>query len=336
MRSPRPLPSGSGSAGLFNATVAGFAIASAWEVGALDALREQERVSAPDFAARHDLHLPATRALFTALAAGGVCIRDETDTDLFHTGPELDEVYRHKAFFHWLTIGSAGLFSDMPRVMRNANRVGDFYRRDAAAIGFACRDINQNSFDPVFWEAMHGLDFEFSHVADLGCGSGGRLAQIASFRPEATGVGIDLAPDTIEAASDHLAAQGVGDRFTFAEADVRDLAPDPEFEKVELLTCFMMGHDFWPREQCIASLRKLREAFPNVKRFLLGDTARTSGVPDQEKPVFTLAFETAHDFMGVYLPTLQEWEGVFEEGGWKLHNTRTVHTPADSVLFELS
>lgn len=336
VRSPSTLPSGNGSAGLFNATVAGFAISAAWEIGALDPLRERGRVSAVEFADRHDLHLPSARALFTALAAGGVCVRDDADPDVFHAGPELDEVHRHKAFFHWLTIGSARLFSDMPRVIRNAHRVGDFYQRDAAAIGFACRDINRHSFDPVFWDAMHGLDFEFSYVADLGCGSGGRLAQIASVGPDITGVGIDIANDALDAAADHMEGEGLGDRFTFVEADVRDLAPDPRFEKVELLTCFMMGHDFWPREDCVASLRRLRTAFPNVKRFLLGDTARTSGIPDREKPVFTLAFETAHDFMGVYLPTLAEWEGVFEEGGWTCHNVRTVDTPADSVLFELS
>ncbi|GAA0820741.1 hypothetical protein ACFQVD_33450 [Streptosporangium amethystogenes subsp. fukuiense] len=117
---------------------------------------------------------------------------------------------------------------------------------------------------------------------------------------------------------------------------MRDLAPDPRLEKVEVLTCFMMGHDFWPRERCVTSLRRLREAFPNVRRFLLGDTARTTNIPDRDKPVFTLAFETAHDLMGVYLPTLAEWEDVFEESGWKFLNARAVRVPADSVVYELA
>lgn len=325
-----------GSAGLFNATVAGFAVSAAWELGVLDALGSQDHVVVTEFATRHDLHLPSARALFTALAAGGVCVRDSFEPDMFRAGPELDEVQRHKAFFHWLTIGSAQLFSAMPKVVRNSHRVGDFYQRDAAAIGFACQDINRHSFDPMFWEAMGGLDFEFSRVADLGCGNGARLSQIASAYPEVTGVGIDIARDALDSTAENLKAEGLDDRFTFVEADVRDLAPDTRYEDVELLTCFMMGHDFWPREQCVASLRRLRTAFPNVKRFLLGDTARTEGLPDREKPVFTLAFETAHDLMGVYLPTLKEWQGVFEESGWTCLKVESVNTPADSVIFELS
>jgi hypothetical protein len=97
----------------------------------------------------------------------------------------------------------------------------------------------------------------------------------------------------------------------------------------------MMGHDFWPRDRCVASLRRLREVFPGVRRLLLGDTARTASLPDTGKPMFTLAFETAHDLMGVTLPTLDDWSGVFEEAGWRCRNAARVETPADSVVYAL-
>ena len=48
----------------------------------------------------------------------------------------------------------------------------------AAAISFACREINANFFDDVFWRAMGGPDVDFTVVADLGSGSGERLLQI--------------------------------------------------------------------------------------------------------------------------------------------------------------
>jgi SAM-dependent methyltransferase len=224
----------------------------------------------------------------------------------------------------------------MPNILRNENRTGVFYRRNAAAIGYACRDINLHSFDPVFWAAMEGLDFTFGAVADLGCGTGGRLAQIAARYPGTRGVGIDIAPAALRDAQAYLDAAGFGERFSFVQGDARALRPDPRFAEVEVLTCFMMGHDFWPRDECVASLRRIREAFPNVKRFLLGDTARTVGIPDRDKPVFTLAFETAHDLMGVYLPTLEEWAGVFADSGWTCHAVHPVTVPADSVLYELA
>lgn len=320
-------------ADIFNSTVAGFAIAAAWEVGVLDDLRDNGTIDVPRYCSEHDLDLRSMHGLFAALAAAGVVCRDG---DTVRSGPQLADVYRHKAFFHWLTVGSVELFADMSRIVRNENRVGSFYRRDAAAIGFACRDINRHSFDPVFWRAMDQLDFAFTRVADLGCGSGGRLAQIAARYPGTSGVGVDIAPAALAEAEASMRAEGAAGRFTFVTGDARRIEPDPAYRDVEVLTCFMMGHDFWPRDECVSSLRRLRAAFPKVRRFLLGDTARTTGFADDGKPVFTLAFETAHDLMGVYLPTLAEWEDVFAESGWKLLDVHDVTHPADSVIYELA
>ncbi|WP_328644439.1 methyltransferase domain-containing protein [Amycolatopsis sp. NBC_00348] len=326
---PEPIPGG--AAGIFNSAVAAFAVATAWEAGALDALDGGGTLDVPGFCARRDLHEPSIRSVFAALASVGIVVREG---DAVVAGPEFAEVYRAKAFFHWLTIGCGELFANMPRIVRNTERTGDFFRRDAAAIGFACRDINRQAFDPVFADALADLDFPVTKVADLGCGSGGRLIDLARRFPGVRGVGVDIAPAVLRSAASNTEAEGLG--FEFVEADVRALGPSPRFDGVELLTCFMMGHDFWPRERCVATLRMLREAFPDARRFLLGDTARVEGVPDREKPVFTLGFETAHDLMGVDLPTLSQWDGVFAESGWRLLRARPVEVPAASVIFELS
>jgi phenylpyruvate C(3)-methyltransferase len=54
----------------------------------------------------------------------------------------------------------------------------------------------------------------------------------------------------------------------------REMSYRDEFAQVDLLTCFMMGHDFRPRDNCVATLQRLRKAFPKARRFLLGDTTR--------------------------------------------------------------
>jgi SAM-dependent methyltransferase len=307
-------------------------VAAAWEIGALEELNDRRWLDVRSFCAQHDLHEPSARGIFAALAAAGVVVRSG---DLVHPGPQFTEVYRDRAFFHWLTVGCGELFSNMARVARNRERIGEFYRRDAAAIAFACRQINAHCFDPVFSQAIEALDFVPAVVADLGCGSGGRLAYLAERFPDARGVGVDIAADALRDAGKFASEAGLGDRLAFLAADVRALDPDPAFTEVELLTCFMMGHDFWPRDRCVASLRRLTEVFPRVRRLLLGDTARTADLPDTGKPMFTLAFETAHDLMGVTLPTLDEWSGVFAEAGWRCRNAARVETPADSVVYEL-
>jgi phenylpyruvate C(3)-methyltransferase len=120
----------------------------------------------------------------------------------------------------------------------------------------------------------------------------------------------------LAAARESAATAGVAERVSFTEADVTDLPEDSRFREVELVTCFMMGHDFWPRERCVEVLRRFRTLFPAARRILLGDATRTSGIPDAELPVFTLGFELGHDLMGITIPTIADWESVFEEAGW--------------------
>jgi SAM-dependent methyltransferase len=318
------------AADIYNAAVASSAISAAWELGALDELAADDKLEVADFAARHDLDLAATEALFHALAS--VRVVERRDGAVF-CDVNFAEVLRTRAFHHWLSRGCAELFADMTAVLRNENRVGEYFRRDSAAIAIACREINTNFFDPIFNEIVRSL--EFTKIADLGCGSAERVIKVLKLRPGATGLGIDIADGALRVAQESVAAAGLADRVSFVKDDATAPRPRPEFADVDLLTCFLMGHDLWPREDCVVSLRRLREAFPNVRRLLLGDTARTTTIPDTDIPVFTLGFEVAHRMMGVYLPTLEEWNGVFADGGWRLIAQHRVETPADSVVFEL-
>ncbi|SRR6266571_29671 len=323
---------GTAAARIFNSAVAAAAVGAAWELGALDELHDHHKLDIDEFAEARSLDLEATLAMFYALSTVDIVERHGT---VVLPGPVFEEVCATRSLFHWLTQGSGELFRRMPALLPRDNRRGAFYTRDAAAISYACREINANFFDPAFWRVMEGLDIGFSMVADLGSGSGERLLQIVKRYPHVRGLGLDVAPAALAFAEAEVRSAGLGDRVTFVEADARSLTPRPEYAPVELLTCFMMGHDFWPRENCVASLRRLREAFPNARRFLLGDTARTAGIPDNEVPVFTLGFEVGHALMGVYLPTLQEWDTVFADGGWTCLRRRVIETPAASAIFEL-
>ncbi|BCR88626.1 class I SAM-dependent methyltransferase [Aspergillus chevalieri] len=325
---------------IFNSAIAAAAIGAAWEVGLLTELRDKEKVDVKKFATQHDLDRDSIQGLVTALAIVDVVERDQ---DTIVAGTLLDEAYRTKSLFHWLTLGSGGLFSRMQYVLRNENRKGDFYGRDPEAIAYACRDINRHHFDPVFRATVDGLDYKFHSIVDLGSGSGERLMQILDRYPGTTGIGIDLAGPAIKFAAAEAVERGFSDRLSFIEGDAREMGYRDEFAQADLLTCFMMGHDFWPRENCVATLQRLRTAFPKVRRFLLGDTTRILldnpcskyTVSEDNVPIFTLGFEFGHALMGVYLPTMEEWEGVFTEGGWHCVKKHLIESPSLSVIFEL-
>jgi hypothetical protein len=322
------------AAEIYNSTLASWAISAAWELGALDELNEHGKLDAIEFATRKNLDPASTVGMFAALASVRAVHRDDT---LVWVGPNFEEVEKYRSIFHWLARGCSGLFTEMPSVLRNENRQGeDFYQRDAGAISFACREINGRFWDPTFWRVMNGIDFKFTHVADLGSGSAARLIQILQRFDATTGLGIDIAQGALDFAAAAVAEAGLSDRISFALDDARNLTAKPEYEKVELLTCFMMGHDFWPREDCVRNLRNLRALFPNVRKFLLGDATRTVGIEDADKPVFSLGFEVGHDMMATYMPTIDEWLGVFGEAGWHLDQMHRMEIPAASVIFELS
>jgi SAM-dependent methyltransferase len=317
---------------IFNSAVACWAVSAAWELGALDSLHEKGTLDIPQFADEHGLDVPSTLGMFRALAAVDIVERHGT---IVTSGMYFAEVQRTRSFFHWLMRGSAELFRRMPDVLRTENRVGDYFQRDAAAIAFACREISEFCYDPWFWKAVEGLDQAPTAVADLGCGSGRRVMELADHYPMTRGLGIDIAPGALAVARDDAGKAGLAGRVTFLEADVLTMEGHAEFRGVDLVTCFMMGHDFWPRQRCLDTLEHLRSVFPDMRTLLLGDATRSTGTADRDFGVFTLGFEFAHDMMDTFLPTVAAWESVFAEAGWRVREKYAIDISVGETIFHL-
>lgn len=330
---------------IFNSYIAASAIGAAWEVGLLDEIRKGKPVNVDKFAAQYNLDVQSTHGLVLALSAAEILKREGT---FISPGRLLEDVYRTKSLFHWLALGSGSVFSGsvfsrMQYMLRNENRSGRYYSRDSAAIAYACGDANAQFIDSVFLNALKKVDHDFNSAVDLGSGSGERLMQVLDGYPGSTAIGIDIAGPAIEVAKVGAVKRGYGDRITFLEGDARRVEYRDEFSEVELLPSFLMGHDFWPRENCVSSLQMLRRSFPNIKRFFLCDTVRISigdpesrhALADDALPIFTLGFEFGHALMGVKMPTVEDWEGVFQDGGWRCIKQHHMCPPSLTVLFEL-
>lgn len=63
------------------------------------------------------------------------------------------------------------------------------------------------------------LDRPFDRVLDLGTGSGCILLSLLAERPDATGVGVDVSPATLEVARENAAALGLADRAEMRAGD---------------------------------------------------------------------------------------------------------------------
>lgn len=317
----------------FNGAIASAAISAAWEIGLLDELERAGRVGTAEFAKASGADEGMVRSLLVALSTRRVVTLDADRTEAT-TAAGFAGVYRSKGFFYWLTRGCGELLTTLPAKMTLAGREAESVRRDSRAISVACRNIARSFFDPPFRELLEGLDF--TTVADLGCGSSDRLIMLADLAPHTQGIGIDVAAGAINVSKEAIAEGGMEHRISLVQDDVLDLAPRDEYARVDLVTCFLMGHDFWPQENAVATLRRLREIFPNAKNLIMGDTCRSTGVEGPEHPMFTLGFETVHTAMDQYLPTLDEWSSVLEESGWRMADRRMIDLPAFSFIYRLT
>jgi SAM-dependent methyltransferase len=316
----------------FNGAIASAALSAAWEIGLLDELETCGRVNVATFAASKDANEDAIRAILVALSSRRIVrmddLRHEATTDI-----GFDSAFRTKGFFYWLIRGCGEMFTTLPTKLRNGDRAAEPVRRDSRAISVACRSIARAFFDPPFRALLDGIDFR--KVTDLGCGSADRIVMLAEDRPHVKAIGIDVADGAVAVASEAVAAAGLGDRVTLIQDDVMALTLRADYRDVDLVTCFLMGHDFWPRENAVQMLRRLRETFPGLQNFILGDTCRSTGIDGPAHPMFTLGFETVHAVMEQYLPTLNEWESVLEESGWRIAAQRLIDLPAFSFIYRL-
>jgi SAM-dependent methyltransferase len=299
----------------FNGAVAAAALSAAWDIGLLDELADRDTVDVPEF---------------TALSSRRIVVLD-AGPNLAQRGPGFDEAFRTKGFFYWLTRGCGELFTDLTALVADADRQ---MHRDSRAISVACRSIARTFFDPPLRDLLDGIDF--TTVADLGCGSGDRIIMLTEQRPDIRAIGVDIARGALAVAGEAVREAKLEERITLIQDDVLNMSPRPEYPDVDLVTCFLMGHDFWPRDNCVKTLQQLRENFPNLRNLILGDTCRSVGVEGPDLPMFTIGFETVHAVMDQYLPTLDEWYSVIEESGWRRTDQRLIDLPAFSFIFHLT
>ncbi|MFD3549781.1 methyltransferase domain-containing protein [Streptomyces sp. NPDC058655] len=319
---------------VYNHTLTAYAISAAWELGLLERLDTSDRpVDLAHFAREHDLDGPSVEAIARGLAIAEIVVLTP-DLASATPGPLFADTWAKKGFFYWLTRGCGDLFRSMPELVRNDRRTGDQVVRDYKAIGLAARDAGFSYVDPMFYKII--ADRGLTHGVDLGCGSGERLIKLAAQNPAFRGIGVDVAAGALALAGDSVEKAGLSHRVSVVPGDATRMEPRPEFAGVDFVCCFMMGHDLWPREECLASLKRIGEAFPAATDLIICDTYRSDLPPTEPHPVFTLGFETAHAVMGQMIPSLDEWTGVLAEAGWDRADVIDFDLPPYTALMHLT
>lgn len=317
-------------ADLYSSYAAAAAVSTAFELDLLEKLKSQGAVPYGN-GGDNRLNSDVLRNIYTTLSWAKIVTIKDGRTVV--PGLYFDDAYEARGFFYWLVRGSGGVLRTAPDLAQESNRTGDFCQRDMRAVAIASRLMGQRQVECLLDEAVAAQPVK--KVADLGCGSGHRMIHLAQTHPDIECVGLDIAEDAVSLAAETIRSLGLSDRVSVHQADARNLKPEPEYADVDTIISVFMGHDCWPHDDFLRSMDLTRSAFPATKRMLLCDVTRGDGSPGPQTGIFTVGYEAVHALMGVYLPTLSEWEDAFGETSWNCQKIIPMAVPPNGFLAEL-
>lgn len=262
-------------------------------------------------------------AVLAAASRLGLVARHDGQLSLTETGRELA---RNAGYFVWAVGGYAAVLGGIADWARGEKRYGHDLHRDPVMVALGSAKCDASFIAPVFFEVLDGLDF--TCVADLGCGTAARLIEICKRYPVRSGLGVEISEGACQVAREAVARAGLQHRIEVHCADATrfDGARDRR-ESVDLVASFLLMHDLFaavdPPE---ALFDRLRETFPNARRFLLADTNRMPAAPGAA-PIFSVGFELVHSVMGVRIRPREEYERTFRHAGLRLRERRPLGVP---------
>jgi len=237
-------------------------------------------------------------------------------------------ICRDKGYLVWLQGGYGHVLAALGDFATGALRYGSDVIRDGRWVADGSALIGRDDVAPHATAVLEGVDFH--HVVDLGCGTA-RFLIGAAQRFDATGFGIDLAPEACEDAERAIAEAGLDGRVRVRCGDAGDLAAIPELAEADLCVAFFLLHEIFEqgRDALVAYLRTLGETMPAGAHMLVAEVQPASGAPyERWRPEFTLL----HAIMRQQLLTADGWHEAFAAAGWSRREVRELGLPGAVLL----
>lgn len=202
---------------------------AALRTGLLEELREP--ASGDDVARRRGWDLALTEALLQSFAAHGLVEQTSTGWRTSAGGQRIldDEIVSavHEAFATYHT----GLYRDIETELPSGGE-----RRDIELDGELIARLSRFMDEFVLAELDRVVERKRpSRVLDVGCGAASHLRHVLRGAPQATGVGVETDGPAAELARAAVEEDGVADRASIVETDVRDYLRQAEAETFDLV-----------------------------------------------------------------------------------------------------
>ncbi len=284
------------------------------EIGVDQVLDSGRTFGIAELAEATGLSQDSLRDYVHALSAAGL-VAAEDGNDLYRASDDYPDWRHEVGYLSWALTANSPFLQNARAFLSDSESAADAYRRDGRRVAVSSRWIGDRAFYPAVVERVVAADAK--HVVDLGAGAAGLLIDLLVQDDRRSGVALDLSPAACAAAREAAGRAGVDDRLKVIERSVESLITDPgPLEGADVIqACFVM-HDVLQNEPVFEDvLRTCHKALAPGGVLAVVD-AVSYGQEARERK-FSALFTYLHsNFMGIKLPTADQWVEKFRSAGF--------------------
>ncbi|OKK13903.1 class I SAM-dependent methyltransferase [Streptomyces sp. CB02400] len=294
------------------------AVASLLQIGAelgVDGLLDSgDSFDAAELAGHAAVPQDRAAGYLRALAAAGL-ITDTGTGGRFRVSDDYPALRYQAGYVSWAMNANSPFITNVREFFTDGEAASRHHRRDGRRVAVSSRWIGERAFYPPVLDRVEAAGAQ--RVVDLGAGAGRLLIEQLRRDATRTGVALDISEAACAAAREAAAQAGVDDRLQVAVCSIESLVDDPApIEDADVIqACFVM-HDVNQDPAVLdAVLARCREALAANGFMAVVDAVSYAPRPRERK--FSALFTYLHaDFMGIRLPSEQEWEDKFRAAGF--------------------
>lgn len=249
-----------------------------------------------------------------ALTAAGLVVAESED-GLYRPSDDYADWRHEVGYLSWALTANSPLVQNARAFLSDSESAADDYQRDGRRVAVSSRWIGDRAFYPAVVQRVVAADAK--HIVDLGAGAAGLLIGLLTQDDRRSGVAVDLSSAACAVARESAKRAGVDDRLQVIERSVESLISDPgPLEGADVIqACFVMHDVLQDRAVFEDVLRTCHKALAPGGVLAVVD-AVSYGQEARERR-FSALFTYLHsNFMGINLPTEDEWVEMYRSAGF--------------------
>lgn len=284
------------------------------ELGVSALLDRAEPFTLEDLASAGGVPEEGAAGLLEALLAAGLVERTGDRRQFLPCSDMADRRYE-SGYLSWALNANRPFVENAPEFLRDPDGAAEKYHRDGRRVAVSSRWMGSMGAYPAALSTI--LEGRPERMADLGAGAGALVINVLRMLPTSSGVLLDMSAAACEEATRAAGRAGVDDRLQVVNRRIESLVDDPSpVEGVDLIHAGFVMHDVAADPEMFdAVLRSCRAAMKRTGRLVVSDAIPYATDPRERK--FSALFTYLHvAFMGVRLPTEEQWTAAFRAAGF--------------------